>query len=194
MQQRLLGTAGTAGRWQQHCLCSASAHTLTTRRACTLGLGWRVCWQAVHHSCPRSTCPFAYQIEGACVQQGLYERQELLVFGSNCADAQPVPPPLPTVVLVDLDLGRGFVGRTCAALAPRHPLFYAFQVAGACVQQRFLERQELVVFGSNCASAQPVTVSLPSVMFVDLVGSRGYVGRTCAALAPRPPGPFAFQL
>ena len=39
-------------------------------------------------------------------------------------------------------------------LAGRAPLpfFLAFQLKGACVQQRFLERQELLIFVGNCAS------------------------------------------
>ena len=41
------------------------------------------------------------QLEGACVQQCLLERQELLVFlDTNIASAQPVPVPFSTLVLV----------------------------------------------------------------------------------------------
>ena len=78
------------------------------------------------------------------MQQRLLERQELLVFESNVAGAQPVPKPLPPIVLVDLFRGRRNVGRTCAGLVPLLPLFIACQLEGACVQQRLLERQEVL--------------------------------------------------
>ena len=60
------------------------------------------------------------------MQQRLLERQELLVFGSNCAGAQPVPLPLPPVVLVGLFWGGGNVGRPCTALAPLPPTLSGF--------------------------------------------------------------------
>ena len=57
--------------------------------------------------------------------------------------------------------GSGDIDRPFAAPAPRLPLFYAFQLEGACVLQRLLERQELLVLFSNCAGAQPVPIPLP---------------------------------
>ena len=97
----------------------------------------------MHRSCTTPPLFLLFQLEGACVQQRLLERQELLVFCTNIASAQPVPVPLPPVVLVGLVWAGGNVGRPCTALAPRLPLFLAFQLEGACVQQRLLERQEL---------------------------------------------------
>ena len=47
------------------------------------------------------------------------------------------------------------------------PLFHAFQLEGACAQQRLLERQELLVFfDTNCASALPMPVPLPPIVLV----------------------------
>ena len=105
------------------------------------------------------------------MQQRLLERQELLVFLATCriASAEPVPVSLPPVVFVDLGGVRGNVGIPCTALAPLLPLFLALQLEGAYVQQRFRERQELLVFGSNCGGAQPVPPRLPPLVLVDLV-------------------------
>ena len=55
--------------------------------------------------------------------------------------------------------GRGHVGSPFAALAPRLPLFLAFQLEGASVKQRILKRQELLVFVSNCV---PVPIQCPA--------------------------------
>ena len=138
-------------------MCPASARGLATRRACKRGLA------------PRVPLSAAFQLEGACVQQRILERKKLEVFGSNVAGAQPVPAPLLPVVLVDLFWSRGNLSRPNIGLAPSLPLFCAFQVEGACIQQRLLERQKLVVFGSNCAGAQPGPVPMPSVMLLNLI-------------------------
>ena len=64
-------------------------------------MGQQVCWQAV--CCTRSTPPslsLCFQFQGASVQPRLLQRQELVVFGSHCAGAQPLPPPLPSIVPV----------------------------------------------------------------------------------------------
>ena len=45
-------------------------------------------------------------------------------------------------MLVNFLWTRGHVGRSCSALAPYLPLVLAFQLQGACVHQRLLERQE----------------------------------------------------
>ena len=62
------------------------------------------------------------QLEGACVQQCLLERQEMLIFWSNGAGTQPVPVPFPAAVPVDLFWGRRNAGRSGIAFAPRIPL------------------------------------------------------------------------
>ena len=53
-----------------------------------------------------------------------------------------MPVPLPPVVLVGSVRGGGHVGRPFTVLAPCPPPSHAFQLEGACVQQRLLERQE----------------------------------------------------
>ena len=58
------------------------AHTRATRRAAGVLLGWRECWRRL----PRF---LDFQLEGACVQQRLLERQELLVPWCNIASAEP---------------------------------------------------------------------------------------------------------
>ena len=115
-----------------------------------------------------------------CVQQRVFEREEL--FGGLVATVQPVPIPLPPVVLVDLGWGGRDIGRTRADLAPLLPLFLVVQLEGTCIQQRVLEREEL--FGGLVATVQPVPVPLPPVVLVDLGWGGGDIGRTRAALAP----------
>ena len=57
---------------------------------------------------PRLPLFLALRLEGACVQQRLLERQERLVlFDTNFASAQPVPPPLPPLVCVHLIWATG---------------------------------------------------------------------------------------
>ena len=94
---------------------------------------------------------------------------------------------------VDLVRGSGNVGRPRTTLAPLHPLFLTFQLEGPCVQQRLLERQELLLV-CQVASAQPVPIPLPPLVLVDLVWGRGNVGRPRTALAPRLPLFLAFSL
>ena len=105
-----------------------------------------------------------------------------------------MPVPLPALVLVELVRGSGYVGRPFTALAPRLPLSRALQLEGACVQQRLLERQELLVFGSNCSGAQPVPVPLPPLVLVDVVWAGRNVGRPFTALAQSLPLLYAFQI
>ena len=101
------------------------------------------------------------------MQRRLLERQELLVFASNCAGANPVPIPLPTVVRVGSLWAGGDIGLPYSALAPRRPLWHGLQLEGSCVQQRFLERQELLLTANEVAGAQPVPVPLPPIVLVD---------------------------
>ena len=49
----------------------------------------------------QGTIFYAFQLEGACLQQRLLERHVLLLLGRLIAGAQPVPPTLPPVVLVN---------------------------------------------------------------------------------------------
>ena len=151
---------------------------------------------------PRLPLFKAFQLEGACVQQRLLEREELVVFDTNITVTQPVPVPLPPLVLVGCVGGGGDISRPCAALAPRLPPFQVLQLEKTRVQQRLLERQELLaLFATNIAGAQPVPVplrarrvALPPVVRVDCVWVGGYFGRTRTALAPRLPLFRAFQL
>ena len=84
-----------------------------------------------------------FQLESACMQQRLFERQELLVFAhTNVASAQPVPIALPSAVLVYFIWAGRHVGRPDSCLAPHLPFFLAFQLECACMKQRLFERQE----------------------------------------------------
>ena len=63
------------------------------------------------------------------------------------------------------------------------------------MQQRLLERQELLVFAhTNVASAKPVPIALPSVVPVGCMWVRRHVGRPHASLGPVLPFFVAFQL
>ena len=144
----------------------------------------------LHHCLPLF---LAFQLEGACVQQRLLERQELLVFVSNVAGAQPVPVPLPPVVLVGLSGLEGMLaGR--APLLRHASTLSAFQLEGACVQQRLLERQELLVFVQPTCQCPASARTLATRRACRLVWGGGHVGRPCTALAPRLPLFLAFQL
>ena len=110
----------------------------------------------------------AFQLEGSCVQKRLLKRQDLLVFfDTSSARAQPVPVPLPAIVLVGSIWARGNVSRPSPTFAPLLLLFLAFQLEGVCVQQRFLKRHELLVLvHTNVARARPVPPPLPPGMLV----------------------------
>ena len=135
---------------------------------------------------------FGYQIQGACVQQRLLEQQEQLVFGRNCAGANPVSVPLPPLVFVGSVWGGGYVGWSFAAVAPRLPLFNAFQLRERAYRSAFVNGRNWLSF---------LTPTLPVPYRARTLATRracrlraGWKGCSRAALAPLPPLDLAFQL
>ena len=138
--------------------------------------------------------PFKHALLYACVQQCVCEGQVHLLALCDVAGAQPVPVPLPPLVLVDTMRVGGNIRRPCIALAPRMPRFLRFQFEGACVQQCFCEGQTLLLALLNVAGAEPVPVPLPPLVLVDPFWVGRYVAKPYSTLAPRLPVIFAFQL
>ena len=168
------GTAGLAAKGTY----PASARTLATPRACRLGLGKKECWQAAQQSCSTHPRFLAFQLEGACVQQRLLERQELLVVCECCrcpASARTLATPRACRL-------AGVVGMLAGRAPLLHHAFHSFSlsVEGACVQQRLLN-------GSMLLTAQPVPVPLPPLVLVGCVWVGGHGGLPYSALAPLPP-------
>ena len=65
------------------------------------------------------------------------------------------------------------------------------------MQQRLLERQELLVLGGNVPGAKPVPIALPPVVLESFIWSGGHVGRPGTSLAPLSPlcfAPFSLSL
>ena len=93
------------------------------------------------------------------------------------------PMALPPVVLVDLVWVGGNVGRPDTSLGLVCPFFVAFQAERACMQQRRLERQELLGLMGNVASPQPVPVPLPPVVLAGCVWVGGHVDSESPAVA-----------
>ena len=129
-----------------------------------------------------SRAPFSLR-ERAHTSVVFFERRERLFASNERTRTQLVPMPLPAVVCVGSARFEGYVCRPVATCAPRLPLFLCFQLEGVCMTQRFFERQELLVFVSNIAGAQPVPMLLPPVLRVGCLWAGGYIGRTCGGLA-----------
>ena len=124
-----LRAAGRADRQEPQCsprVCSAAcvAGLVLQCPAAWCYVTWRAmldkghlacCLSGVNVVCSSSPVSTRYQCR-LCLQDFL-QRQELLVFVSNVASAQPVPVPLPPVVLVDLSGAEGM-------LAGRAPLLH----------------------------------------------------------------------
>ena len=77
----------------------------------------------------------------------------------------------------------GGVCRSCATLAPRLPVFLAFQLQGACVQQRLREQKEAEFASNEVTGTQPVSAPLPPGVLVDLFWGGGHAGRPYTGLA-----------
>ena len=71
-----------------------------------------------------------------------------------------------------------YVGRPDTSLGPITPFLSAVQLECTCIQQCLLERKELLVFAhTNVAGAQPVHITLPCVVLVDIFWVGGHVGQ-----------------
>ena len=117
-----------------------------------------------------------------------------IVTSYTVASAQPLPVPLPPLVLVDLVWARGNIGRPCPTFAQHPPLRAALQVKRPCVQQCFREGHVHLFAGLDVACAQPVPKPLPPVVLVGSFWVRGDIGRPRTALTPSLPAFLAFQL
>ena len=137
-----------------------------------------------------ATLSLAGQAEGPRGGQGLLKRQELLCLRLLVAGAEPVAPPLPPAVLVDIVWPGGHVGWTHACLAPRLPpcpAGHPGRAEGLRHGQRLPKRQELLRAGLGVAGAEPVAPPLPPAVLVGAVWGGRHVGWAHACLAPRPP-------
>ena len=136
----------------------------------------------------------AFQLECACIQQCLLERQELLFLATgNVACAQPVPIALPPVVRVDLIWAGGDVGRPGTSLAQLPPLCSALKFEGACIQQRLVELQKLLWIADTIVTgAKPVPIALPTLVLVECIWAGVHVDRPDNSLGPVSPFLNAF--
>ena len=145
---------------------------------------------------PHTPVYLAFQFEGACIQQRLVKNCWLLplLTVTNVAGAKPVPIALPPVVRIAFMWVGGHVRRSGTSLGPVSPFLNVFQLQCACIQQRLLERQELLVFKGIVTGAKPVPIALPPVVFVVFFWVRGHVCRPGTCLGPVSPFADAFQL